>query len=34
MGFRAYMLLDITYTKSERVARALRDKPGIMMADL
>jgi len=33
MSARAYVLLDIADGKSERVAQALRGKPGVVMAD-
>jgi hypothetical protein len=32
--FRAYVLLDIQRNKSQEVAKALRDKPGVVAVDI
>jgi len=33
MGNRAYILLDVVQGRSEELARAIRSKPGVVMAD-
>jgi len=34
MDFRAYLLLHVAEEKSKEVARLLRQKPGVLMADI
>ena len=34
MDFRAYLLLHVMEEKSKEVARVLRQKPGVLMADI
>jgi hypothetical protein len=34
MGFRAHMPLDIADGKPEQVVRVLRDRPGVVMAEM
>ena len=34
MDFRAYLLLQVVEEKSKEVAQVLRQKPGVLMADI